>query len=81
LEEVRESDEKSTIERFVAEKRLEGWKMARILIQVCLANAGNERKAFMEAYAVLAPDKTEAEAAKYYWVWRKNVWDKIRKKG
>jgi hypothetical protein len=80
LEEVKESDEKSTIEKFVAEKRLEGWKMSRILVQVCLANVGNERKAFMEAYKILAPDKTEQEAGKYYWVWRKNVWDKIKQR-
>lgn len=80
LEEVSAQSEANTIEKFCAEKRLEGWKLSRIMVSVCLANAGNERKAFIKAYLALNPSKTAEDAGKYYFVWRKNVWDKIKTK-
>ena len=80
LEEVSAQSEANTIEKFCAEKRLEGWKLSRIMVSVCLANAGNERKAFIKAYLALNPAKTVEDAGKYYFVWRKNVWDKIKTK-
>jgi superfamily II DNA or RNA helicase len=79
LEEVFDTSE-STIEKFVAEKRLSGWKMTRILVQVCLANPDNERKAFMEAYKILAPDKTMQQANGYWYIFKKNVWEKVKHK-
>lgn len=79
LEEVRK-EQADTIEAFVAEKRLAGWSMARIMIQVCLANKGNEKKAFIQAYKILSPGKSERDAALYYFVWRKNVWSHIKRK-
>lgn len=80
LEEVKEESEDNTLEKFVAEKRLEGWKMSRILVQVCLSNAGMEHKAFSEAYKILSPGKTEREANAYWYQFKKTIWDKIRSK-
>lgn len=79
LEEVRK-EQADTIDAFVAEKRLAGWSMSRIMIQVCLANKGNEKKAFMQAYKTLSPGKSERDAALYYYVWRKNVWSHVQRK-
>ena len=79
LEEVRK-EQADTIDAFVAEKRLAGWSMSRIMIQVCLANKGNEKKAFMQAYKTLSPGKSERDAALYYYVWRRNVWSHVQRK-
>lgn len=78
LEEVAESEEKDMVS-WAAQKKLEGWKLSRILMQVCLANVGNERKAFIEVYCKLYA-KTEAEAKKYWFVFDKNVWSKHKRK-
>lgn len=78
LEEVAESEEQDMVS-WAAQKKLDGWKLSRILIQVCSANVGNEKKAFTEVYCKLY-NKTEAEANKYWFVFRKNVWDKIKRK-
>ena len=61
-------------------KKLEGWKLNRILVQCCLANIGNEKKSFMEVYLSLYTDKTEYDAKKYWYVFRRHIWDKIREK-
>lgn len=78
LEEVAESDEKDIVS-WAAQKKLEGWKLSRIMTQVCLANIGNERKEFTEVYCSLY-GKTEADAVKYWHVFKKNVWDKVKRK-
>lgn len=80
LEEVQQNSEDNSIESFCAAKRKEGWKLSRIMVAVCLRNAGHERKAFIKAYTILNPTKTQEDAAKYYFVWKKQVWDKIKKK-
>lgn len=79
LEEV-VNDEQNTISKFAAEKRLQGWSLPRILISVCIANEGAERKAFKEAYLAISPDKTEKDANKYYFVFMKQFGNKIRHK-
>lgn len=77
LEEVHQNAE-SDIDKFVAEKRREGWKQSRIYVNVCLANTDNVRKTFIHAYLLLNPTKTEQDARKYFFVWEKNVWSKIK---
>lgn len=79
LEEVQQNAEED-IDRFVAEKRREGWKTARIMVSVCLANTDNVRKSFIRAYLILNPNKTENDARKYFYVWEKQVWSKIKHK-
>lgn len=78
LEEVAENEEKDLV-AWAAQKKLEGWKLSRILIQCCLANPDDEKKAFMEVYTKLY-NKTKEEANKYWFVFRKNVWSKIKSK-
>lgn len=80
LEEVTESNAAETIAGMVAQKRLEGWSTARIMVQVCLRNAGQERKAFIEAYRVLNPHKDINDAMKYWYVFKHQIWDKMKHK-
>ena len=80
LEEVTESNAAETIAGMVAQKRLEGWSTARIMVQVCLKNAGQERKAFIEAYRVLNPHKDINDAMKYWYVFKHQIWDKMKHK-
>ena len=80
LEEVADSDEKDLIS-WAAQKKLEGWKLSRILVQCCLSNVGREKEAFVEVYLSLYPNKGLDGARKYWYVWKKNVWDKIKKRG
>lgn len=79
LEEVSESEEQD-LASWAAKKKLEGWKLSRILVQCCLSNIGNEKKAFIEVYSTLYPEKGMVGANKYWYVFRKQVWDKIKKK-
>lgn len=79
LEEVA-SDNADTIAGYAAEKRIQGWSVPRILINVCLANAGDERNAFTEAYLAINPDKTKKDANKYYFVFMKQFGEKIKRK-
>lgn len=79
LEEVAESEEQD-LSSWAAKKKLEGWKLSRILIQCCLSNIGNEKKAFIEVYSTLYPEKGVTGANKYWFVFKKNVWDKIKHK-
>lgn len=79
LEEVAEG-ETDDLKSWAAQKRLEGWKLSRILVNVCMANVDNDRKAFLEVYRALNPHKTEREAQLYWWSFKKYTWDKIKKK-
>lgn len=78
LEEVAEREEQDIVS-WAAQKKLEGWKLNRIMVQCCLANLGEEKKVFTKVYCQLY-NKTESEANKYWFVFRKNVWDKIKVK-
>ncbi len=79
LEEVSENEE-DNLSSWAAKKKLEGWTLNRILVQCCLSNVGSEKKAFTEVYTTLYPDKSEQDANRYWYVFRKNVWDKIKKR-
>lgn len=72
LEEIAEGDRQNDIVAWAADKYInEHWKLPRIMIQVCLANPKNERKAFKAVYKGLFPEKTEQDANKYYFVFGK----------
>lgn len=79
LEEVSETPS-GTIRQFCASKKLEGWGFYRILMQVALANTERLRPAITEAYLTFHPDKTEQDASRFYYVWKKNSWDKVKSK-
>ena len=80
LEEVQNNSESGSIEAFVASKRKEGWNMNRIMVAVCLRNAGNEKKAFVQAYCALNPTKSADDARKFWFIFDKNVWSKVKKR-
>ena len=80
LEEVAENSGADTIAGMVAKRKMDGWSTARIMVQVCLRNAGQERKAFIEAYRVLNPHKDINDALKYWYVFKKQVWDKMKQR-
>lgn len=63
-----------TIEQFVAQKKLDGWSSNRILVQVCLENANEDKKAFMRAINVLGL------SPKYWFFFKKQIWDKVKRK-
>lgn len=77
LEEVSDGDEEC-LSAWAAKKKLDGWKLTRILVQCCLSNIGNEKKAFVEVYSTLYPDKGIVGANKYWYVFKKNIWNKIK---
>jgi hypothetical protein len=54
--------------------------MNRIMVAVCLRNAGNEKKAFVQAYCALNPTKSADDARKFWFIFDKNVWSKVKKK-
>lgn len=80
LEEVQNNSDEGSIEAFVASKRKEGWNMNRIMVAVCLRNADSEKKAFVQAYLALNPTKSVDDARKYWWIFEKNVWSKVKSK-
>lgn len=79
LEEVANT-ERGTVRQFCAEKKREGWSFYRILMQVALANTDNVKPAIIEAYLTFHPEKTREDAGRFYYVWKKNSWDKHRHK-
>lgn len=79
LEEVAENDDKD-IASFAASKKLAGWSVPRILINVCIANPKTMKKSFSEAYLTINPDKTDREANRYYFVFMKQFGEKIKHK-
>ena len=79
LEEVSEKEEKD-LSSWAAKKKLEGWTLNRILVQCCLSNIDSDKKAFTEVYTTLYPEKTELDVNRYWYVFKKNVWSKIKQK-
>lgn len=79
LEEVSES-EASSLTSWAAKKRLEGWSMARILINVCISNTDDMKKAFIKVYMKLDTRKTYKEANRYYHWFMSQYGDKIKAK-
>ena len=73
LEEVAKDTQDSTAS-YCAQKKLEGWSIHRIFVQVCLANAGQEHKAFVEACKALQVSE------KYWYPFKTKIWSKIKNK-
>lgn len=79
LEEVSNGDEKDIVS-WSAKKRLSGWSMTRILINVCVSNAEQMKKAFTKVYMELNPNKTYKDANRYYYWFMNQYGDKIKAK-
>ena len=63
-----------------AKKRAEGWKLNRICVAVGLRDPDRARRAVMTAYLACCPDKTEADARKFWFVFENNVWKNVKHK-
>lgn len=72
FEDVRDSE--LTIEEWCLKKKAEGWGSRRILVQVCLANVPQEYQAFLKAAKALGLNP------KYWYFFKKNTWDNIKRK-
>lgn len=77
LEEVAYSDEQH-LTSWAAKKRLDGWTITRILVNVCISNPDNMKKAFTQVYMELNPAKTKNDANRYYYLFIKKFGDKIK---
>lgn len=65
---------------WAAKMKLAGWKLNRIMIQVCLANIGSEKKSVEKVYYALYPEKGKDGARKFWFSFKTHVWDKVNKK-
>lgn len=79
LEEVAQ-EETQSLSAWAAQKKLEGWSLHRILFQTCLANIGEEKKAFIEVYTTLYPEKGIKAANAYWYIFNKQIWSKSKRK-
>jgi superfamily II DNA or RNA helicase len=73
-------DEEESIQGYCARKRLEGWSNNRILMSVVVKNKDNQKKAFMEAIKVLRTESGELISPTYWWFFKKNIVDKVKRK-
>lgn len=73
LEEIA-AQEGTNVQKFAAIKKLQGWNTNRILVQVLLANIGQEHHAFSLACQALGIDP------KYWYVFKEKVWKTVNKK-
>ena len=76
----RSEGEVETLEQWVARKKLEGKKTNWILVNICINNPDNQKEAFMRAIEVLRTQHGEKLSPKYYYFFRKNILDKVKKR-
>lgn len=76
----RSEGEVETLEQWVARKKLEGKKTNWILVNICINNPDNQKEAFMRAIDVLRSQHGEKLSPKYYYFFRKNILDKVKKR-
>ena len=60
-----------TLEQYVANRKLAGWKNDWILKNVCMKNSSNEKEAFMKAIKVLKTGHGENISPKYWAMFKK----------
>lgn len=78
LEEVKQSNADDSPASYAARKKQEGWGFQRIAVQLYLRNTEQPKKAFIEGYLAVFPDKTTSDAEKYWFVWNKNIGKKLK---
>lgn len=82
LQEIVERKEgtKESLEQWVARKKLEGKKTNWILVNICINNPDNQKEVFARAIEVLRTQHGEKLSPKYWYFFKKNILDKIKKK-
>lgn len=81
LTEILEEDEKlekESIKGYVARMKLAGKNSNWILVNVCIKNAGNEKKAFMEAIKVLRKEDGTAYSPTFWFFFRTKILSKVK---
>lgn len=63
-----------SVEEYVAQKKLAGWNTNRILVQICLKNIPDEKRAFYRAAKVLNLNP------KYWYSFEKHIWSEVKRK-
>jgi hypothetical protein len=61
-----DADKYSSLEKYVAEKKLADWKNIWILRDICIKNKDDQKKAFMEAIRILRTKHGENISPQYY---------------
>jgi len=65
--------EKDTMEGWIAEKKLAGWKNNWILRDICIKNKDNPHAAFMKAIGILRTKNGANISPKYWYFFKKNI--------
>lgn len=76
----RNEGEKESLEQWVARKKLEGKKTNWILVNICINNPDNQKEVFARAIEVLRTQHGEKLSPKYWYFFKKNILDKIKKR-
>jgi superfamily II DNA or RNA helicase len=79
LQEIVAKDEGvETLEQYVARRKLQGWSNNRILVDICIKNASNQKESFMRAIDVLRTSHGENISAKYWYFFREKILKNVK---
>ena len=76
--ETKDSEAQETVEQYVARRKLEGWSNNRILVDICIKNAEDKKKAFDRAVQVLRTNHGDKISPSYWYSFKKYVLSKVR---
>ena len=80
-DQVTQPTQKETLQAYVARNILDGKNTNWILMNVCIRNADNAKKAFMEAIEIMRTKHGKSISPKYWYFFKKNILrDKLVKK-
>lgn len=75
---VAKDDGVETLEQYVARRKLQGWSNNRILVDICIKNASNQKESFMRAIDVLRTSHGENISAKYWYFFREKILKNVK---
>lgn len=67
-----------TLEQYVARRKLQGWSNNRILVDICIKNASNQKESFMRAIDVLRTSHGENISPKYWYFFREKILKNVK---
>ena len=77
---VAKKTEEQTLEQYVAEKKLAGWKNDWILRDICQKNPKDMKKSFMRAIEVLRTSHGENISPKYWYFFKEHKLGRVKEK-
>lgn len=72
-DQVTQPTEKETLQAYVARNILDGKNTNWILMNICIRNADNAKKAFMEAIEIMRTKHGKSISPKYWYFFKKNI--------